>query len=156
MPFQIHALPAENFAHLFDLTDAQLAEHRATRVIADEDNAFPCRVSLADAQKGETLILLNHAHIASGSPYDATHAIFVREDVATARPKINEVPPVLSRRLLSVRAFGSDNMMRTAEVLDGVDLCAQLTRYFTDPDIAYVHIHNARQGCYAAKATRAG
>lgn len=154
MTFQIHALPAQDFAHLFDLTDAELAKIRSQRVIADEPHCYPCRVSLSDAQIGEELILTNHAHLSAHSPYDSSHAIFVRKDVATAISKIDDVPDVLARRLLSVRAFDADSLMQHAEVLEGVELAAQLRTYFTNPDIAYVHIHNARQGCYAAKATR--
>lgn len=46
-------------------------------------------------------------------------------------------------------------MMRTADVVDGTDLAAALPRMFSDPEIAVVHIHNAKQGCFAASATRA-
>ena len=42
MPFQIQALPAEPFAHYFDLSDQELEAVGARRIFADEENAFPC------------------------------------------------------------------------------------------------------------------
>ena len=155
MSFQIHALDAADFAHLFDLSDTELKKSRARRVFADEPNCFPCRVSLTDAKVGEELVLVNYAHQKQSSPYDATHAIYVRKGVETARPNVDAVPDVLTRRLLSVRAFGRDHLMHTADVVEGVDLASQLQSYFTDADIEYVHIHNAKQGCFAALAVRA-
>lgn len=154
MPFQIHALPAEPFEHLFTLTDAELAEQNAVRVIADADQGFPCRVSLADANQGDEMILLNHQHLSGATPYAATHAIYVRKDVKPSMPKQNEVPDVLSSRLLSVRAFDQAAMMRDADVVEGTELAPLLNKMLDDPTIAFVDIHNAKQGCFAAKATR--
>ncbi len=71
MPFQLEALPAETFAHLHMLTDAELLQHRAVRRVADGDKA-PCRVSLRFAQRGETLVLVNYQHLKTESPYAAS------------------------------------------------------------------------------------
>ena len=155
MTFQIHALPPDRFAALFALSDAQLAEKGARRVIADQTGAFPCRVSLADADVGDELILTNYAHLDEHSPYRASHAIDVRKDVEQANPNPGEVPAVLSQRLLSLRAFGCDHMMTDADVVEGSTLADNLRQMFADPAVDYVHIHNAKQGCFAARATRA-
>ena len=49
MTFRITGLPAEDFTHLFALTDAELATQGAVRRVADHrEPGFPCRVSLAD------------------------------------------------------------------------------------------------------------
>jgi hypothetical protein len=53
---------------------------------------FPCRVSLANAEVGEELILVNFEHQPSNTPYHAAHAIFVREGVKQARPAAGEMP----------------------------------------------------------------
>jgi len=155
MTFQIHALPPDDFAVLFALSDTQLADIGALRVVADAPGAFPCRVSLADADVGDELVLTNFSHLDERSPYRASHAIYVRKGVAQATPIPGEVPAVLAARLLSVRAFGRDHMMTTADVVDGCDLADSLRGVFADPAVDYVHIHNAKQGCFAAKATRA-
>ena len=154
MPFQIHALEAQQFARLFALSDAELFERSARRVTVDANPGFPCRVSLTDAALGETVILLNFKHLIGATPYAASHAIYVREGAVQAKPQRGEVPLVLSRRLLSVRGFGADQMMIAADVIEGAELAARLPIMFADPAIMFVDIHNARQGCFAARATR--
>ena len=155
MPFQIHALAADQFSHLFDLSDAELSAMDARRVTADSAPGFPCRVSLTDAAVGETLILLNYQHIPNGSPYAASHAIYVRQGAGQAELKVGRVPDVLAHRLLSVRGFDGQMIMQDADVVAGHDLHNALIRLFENPNISEVHIHNAKQGCFAAKATRA-
>ena len=59
MSFQIHALPAEHFQPLFRMSEQELASVRATRMVVDTKPGYPCRVSLADAEVGETVILVN-------------------------------------------------------------------------------------------------
>jgi hypothetical protein len=156
MTFQITALDPEPFAPLFELSDAELAARGARRVIADSNPGFPCRVSLEDAAIGETLILVNHPHLTGNTPYAASHAIYVRETAVRASPAPGEVPDVLHRRLLSVRAYDADAMMVEAEVLEGEALAPHLEALFARPDVAFVHLHNARPGCFAAAVRRAG
>src|ERR1044071_5961808 len=105
MGFQVSGLDREQFASLFGLSEAQLAERGIVRRVADRRPGFPCRVSLQDAEPGETLLLLNYEHLPVTSPYRARHAIYVRESAQTAKPAINEIPDVLRTRLLSLRAY---------------------------------------------------
>ena len=155
MSFQIHALPAEPFQPLFTLSAQELAEVRATRMIADVKPGYPCRVSLADAEVGETVILVNYEHQPADSPYRSTHAIFIRERAEQAFPEREEVPEVLKTRLISVRAFDENHHMVNAEVTDGSHLHDAITAMFRDPGVAYLHLHNAKPGCFAARVTRA-
>ena len=155
MSFQIHALAAEPFAKYFSYTNEQLAACGAQLHTVTESPGTPCRVSLADAQVGETVVLLNYEHQPYNTPYRATHAIFVRQGGGQAMPATNDVPDVLSSRLLSIRGFDETHNMRVADVVDGVELGAALDEMFGTQDVAYIHIHNAKQGCYAAHATRA-
>jgi hypothetical protein len=155
MTFQITALPAEPFADLFALSDQDLAEHLAVRVIADAKPGYPCRVSLADAEVGEELILVNHQHQPSATPYRATHAVYVRKGARQARPAIGEVPEQLRSRMLSLRAFGDDGMIVTAELAGDAAIAPALDQLLAEPNVAYVQIHFAKFGCYAARAERA-
>ncbi|MEM6383781.1 MAG: DUF1203 domain-containing protein [Pseudomonadota bacterium] len=156
MDFQIHALAAEQFEPLFSLSDADLRAENAIRQTVQSKPGTPCRVSLKDAEVGETVILVNYIHQPKSSPYQASHAIFVREGAATAQPQVNEVPDVLASRLISVRAFNAEHMMIEADVMDGDQLPAALRVLFDKPQIAYVHLHNAKPGCFAAAVTRVG
>ena len=82
------------------------------------------------------------------------HHIFVREWADQARPSENEVPQFLRLRLLSVRAFDADGMMLDADVVDGDRLEVLIERLFRNELVSYLHIHNARLGCYAALVER--
>ncbi|MCA9605290.1 MAG: DUF1203 domain-containing protein [Maritimibacter sp.] len=156
MPFQIHALPADPFRALFALDDAALHARDARRELVREHPGTPCRVSLEDARVGETVLLVNHCHLPVQSPYRSSHAIYVREGVAQARPGVGEVPAAISTRLISVRLLDTGDMMVGADVVDGAALDGVLSEALRDPAVRYVHLHYARPGCFAAAVTRPG
>jgi len=58
MSFRITGLPAERFAHLFALSDDELAAQGAVRRTAE--HPAPCRISLTDATPGDEVILTNY------------------------------------------------------------------------------------------------
>ena len=155
MNFRIHALDYEQFLPFFEQSDHELAKHNARKVIAEDNLGYPCRVSLEDASIGKELLLLNYTHLDVSSPYHSKHAIYVSKNAEKACLSVNEVPDMLSRRLLSVRGFDETHMMIAAEVLEGVDLKSHLNDIFDRSEVSYVHIHNAKPGCFAARATRA-
>jgi hypothetical protein len=155
MSFQISGLPVAPFAALFGLSDPELAAHSAVRRTADTSPGFPCRVSMRDAEVGETLLLLNYEHLAVATPYRSRYAIFVRENAYEARVAVNEVPDVLRRRLLSLRAFDSHGMLLEADVADGRVIEPLIGRMLDRPEAAYLHVHNAKPGCFAARVDRA-
>lgn len=98
MSFVVTGLSPEPFAHLFSADDATLAAAGVIRYRADSKPGFPCRITLNDAEPGETVLLLNHEHHAAETPYRARHAIFVRETAAVAARYENEIPPARPRR----------------------------------------------------------
>ncbi len=154
MSFRITGLPAERFTHLFALSDAELAAQGAVRRTADARNpGYPCRVSLTDSRPGDELILVNYEHHDVGSPYRMRFAIYVRMSEETY-DKVDEVPEQLRLRTLAVRAFDADAMMAGWELVEGRDLEAAIERLFANPRAAYLHIHYAAPGCYAARVER--
>jgi hypothetical protein len=155
MGFRVSALDREEFAPLFQLSNAQLSERGIVRQVADRQPGFPCRVSLQDAEPGETLLLLNYEHLAVASPYRARHAIYVRENAQTATPAVNEIPGVLRTRLLSLRAYDRSGMMVEADVVHGSDVVPVIERIFSEENVDFIHIHNAKPGCFAARVDRA-
>ena len=155
MAFQISGLPRAEFESLFALSDAELAERHIVRRTVDAYPGFPCRVSLEDAEPGEQVLLLSYEHLAVASPYRSRHAIYVRENAVDAHPFRNEVPDVLRRRLLSLRAFDDKGMLRAADVVEGKQVEPVIERLFSDPNVAYIHAHNAKPGCFAARIDRA-
>ena len=154
MPFRITGLPAADFAAWFSLSDAELAERQAVRRVADAPYAFPCRISLTDAQVGDEVLLVNHEHLAVDSPFRSRHAIYIRAGEQRF-DAIDVVPDMLRRRLLSLRAFDATGMLRACDVVDGAAIEALIETLLADPETAYVHVHFARPGCYAARIDRA-
>ena len=152
MSFRIRGLSAEQFAPLFGLDDEKLAARGGVRQTVDY--AAPCRVSLTDAQPGEELILVNYEHHPVDSPYRMRFAIFVRAGEETF-DAVDQVPEQLRKRTLAVRAFNGDAMMVGHQITAGADLEAAIDKLFADPRAAYLHIHYASPGCYAAKVERA-
>lgn len=153
--FRFVALAAERFRPLFGHNDADLAAAGACRMVADSDSGFPCRVSLEDARAGETVLLLPFSHHDVVSPYRASGPIFVREDARTAMPAVGEVPDMIRRRLLSIRGYDVGGMMRAGEVCEGRDVETVIEAMFAGGDVAYLHVHNARPGCYNCRVERA-
>ena len=155
MSFQVSGLSVAPFAQFFGLPDAELAKHQIVRHTADQSPGFPCRVSLRDAEVGETLLLLNYEHLAVATPYRSRHAIYVREFAEETRVAVNEVPDVLRRRLLSLRAFDKNGMLLDADVVDGHEVEPLIERMLADAKVDYIHVHNAKPGCFAARVDRA-
>ena len=156
MTFVVTGLPIETFKPLFGLSDEALAERGILRRTADADRGFPCRLTLADARAGDTLLLLNYEHQPAPTPFRASHAIFVNERAVNTARYEDEVPPALkAREHISLRAFDEGGMMIDAEVAPGADLKPAIERLLGRPEAAYLHAHYAGMGCYAARIDRA-
>jgi hypothetical protein len=152
MSFRISGLPAEHFADLFNLSDDELHQRGAVRTTATGN--FPCRISLTDAQPGDELLLVNYEHHPVDSPYRMRFAVFVR-DGEQRFDAIDEIPDQLRRRMLAVRAFDDAGMMIGHELIDGEHAEQSIDRLFGNPATAYLHVHYASPGCYAARVDRA-
>ncbi|PZF76581.1 DUF1203 domain-containing protein [Aestuariivirga litoralis] len=155
MAFRITGLSPEPFRHLFGLADDDLQRFGVKRYVVDMSPGYPDRIEMRDAEPGETVLLLNHVSQPADTPYRASHAIFVREGATQAYDAVDEVPPVMRRRLLSLRAFDAGGMMRDADVVEGTAIEPVIARFFADPAVSYIHVHNARQGCYSGRIDRA-
>ena len=155
MSFQIHALSPAQFEPMFALSDSELAKVLATRMIVDVKPGYPCRVSLADADIGETVILVNFVHQSADTPFKAAHAIFVRENAKQAFSDIGVVPELFETRLISIRAFDDKHYIVDADVVDGSRLSESIPTMLQDTRVTYLHLHNAKLGCFAARVTRA-
>lgn len=148
MNFKIKSLQDTEFSNLFNLDNEELEKISAVRMTVDAFPGFPCRVSLEDAAIGEEVILLPYQHHTTNSPYQSTGPIFVRKIANTAVLETNEIPKMLNHRLLSLRGFDKNGIMKEASVVEGKNLKEQLFQIFENEDILYIHIHNAKPGCY--------
>jgi hypothetical protein len=124
------------------------------RVIADASPGFPCRRCLRDAEPGEELLLLAYDPFLGTSPYRQAGPVFVHTTACAPHGSLaltDGVPDQLARRLLSVRAFDAGHMMLDAVVTPGTALVDVAERLFTRGGVAYLHVHNAGPGCFAAR-----
>ena len=154
--FRLVGLSADRFEPLFAMSDGELAALGARRVVADAPTGFPCRISLVDAEVGDELLLLPYEHLDARSPYRASGPVYVRARARRAVLEPGVVPPYVTRRLMSVRAYDTDDMMVAGEVCEGVEVHATLERLMGDDAVAYVHLHNARRGCFSCRVERVG
>lgn len=154
MTYRITGLPREEFEHLIGAADAELARHNALRMTATVKPGAPCRVTLEDADPGETLILVNHTSHDVANPYRASHAIFVREGAQAAATYVDRIPPVMVARVLSLRAFDVDGMMVDAALAQPGLADQGIRQLLNNPSVAYIHAHNATRGCFAARIDR--
>jgi hypothetical protein len=115
---------------------------------------FPCRVSLEDREVGDSVLLLNHVSHDVSNPYRASHAIFIAENAMEAAQFVDRVPPVFESRILSLRAFDAEGMMREATLVHGAEADAAIRGLLADAAIQTVHVHNAVRGCFAAVVER--
>ena len=146
--FQIYPLERERFSQLLSASDAELAAAGARWIVVDANPGYPCRVSLEDAEVGERVLAIPFVHHDVCSPYRASGPIFVRETASTRRPAVNEIPKMLERRELSVRAYSGEAMMVAARVVSGRVLADAIRELLATPEVEYLHIHNAGPGCF--------
>ena len=155
MCFQISGLDVDQFSHLFGEDLETLSKSGVERMIVDNKPGYPCRVSLQDADIGDTVLLMNYEHQPALSPYRSSHAIFVREWAIQTKPARNEVPEMLRHRMISLRAFDSSGMMVDADIVDGRQIEPMIDRMLAIESVSYLHLHNAKRGCYAARVDHA-
>jgi hypothetical protein len=152
--FRILPLPFGPFERYATMTDAELAAAGVLRCVVDANPGYPCRVSLADAALGEPVFLLAFTHHDVASPYRASGPIYVRANARPADLEPGQVPESLTRRLLSMRAYDASSLMVGAEVVEGTAVAQAILQRFQDPRVEYIHLHNARPGCFAAAVVR--
>ena len=155
MAFRITGLSAAPFRHLYGLSADDLRARGVLRYVADDTTSYTDRIEMRNARPGEAILLLNHVCQPADTPYRASHAIFILEGAEDTYRSVGEVPEVMRSYLQSLRAFDGDGMLVAAEIAMGDEVACAIERLFANPRAAYIHAHNAKQGCYAARIDRA-
>ena len=78
----------------------------------------------------------------------------MREGATETFDAVDQVPEVLRTRLLSLRAYTADGMMVDADVVAGAEVESVIECLFANAAVVYIHVHNAKQGCYACRVDR--
>jgi hypothetical protein len=143
--FQLLGLASAQFSSLFALTDAALHDLNICRMIATKNPGYPCRVGLVDAEIGDELLLLPFEHQAAQSPYKASAQAIIAPGV---------IPDYVSSRQISIRAYDAAHMMIDAVVCEGVATSRAIGQLFAVAAVEYLHLHNAKRGCFSCAVKR--
>ena len=101
------------------------------------------------------MLLLNFEHQPAATPYRSSHAIFVEDGAEEAHPGGRRgARGARAGRTLSVRAFDQAGQMLDGVVVKGREAAPVFERLLAIPGTAYLHVHNAGRGCYAARVER--
>jgi len=155
MSFRISGLAPETFRPLFGLPEGELAARGILRKTVTAKPGFPCRITLEDAEPGETVLLLNHESHSADTPFRSAYAIYVRENAAEAAQLVDDIPPVMRGRPLALRLFDRDGMLVGAELALTGDPRETIEQALDRKDVAYIDVHNAAHGCFSARVERA-
>jgi hypothetical protein len=120
----------------------------------EDPKGYPCRLCLEDAQVGEEVLLFSYSPFERPAPYRNLGPIFVHAH-ACAPYAGDTVPELLRGRLLALRSYGTDDRMVDCDVVQGSEIESTLSRLFSNAKARYVHVHNARPGCFMARVDRA-
>ena len=149
MAYRISGLNPAAFAD----TEALLAAG-AIRVRAESKPGFPCRVTLEDAEPGESPVVAQPCLARRGDalPVDLRH-LCSRRRVRSAG-HVDTTPGFLDHRTLGLRGFDADGMLRRASVAGPGEADTAIRGLLDHDEVAYIDIHNAGAGCFMARAER--
>jgi hypothetical protein len=151
--FEIVALPTE----VAERVRAERVDAAGNPVVARvaTDGGMPCRHCLTDSAPGETMLLFSYSPFTTGGPYREAGPIYVHERACPRYPTSGVIPEQLRRRLLALRGYDAAGDMVDADVVDGKAMEPLLDDLLGRPEVAFVHVRNARPGCFACGIVRA-
>lgn len=155
MSFRIRGLDPHPFAHLFGAPESILAAHGAQRHAVTSKPSAPCRITLEDAEIGESVLLVSYEHQPAPTAYRQAGPIFLRERLTPGFDGRDAIPPALAVRPISLRGYDAAGAMAAAMLTPGAELKAAIAEMWAISDIAYAHAHYALRGCFAALVERA-
>ena len=151
----IEGLDFNLFSKYFSMSDTDLEAAGAYLFVADKKSCYPCRVSLQDAEIGDTVLAIHYEHHPAQGPYRSGGPIFIRKDAKTAKLGPNEIPKMLRPRLLSIRGYSSKALMLEGDTVAGEEIESVLENQFRNSAVDYIHIHNAGAGCFNCEVKKA-
>lgn len=118
---------------------------------------WPCRHCLQEIEVGAGSLVLAHSPFPKPGPYSEVGPIFVCADDCAAYGKTDRVPSVVRDRLVVVRGYGHDDRIvyGTGEIAAGPEVPDLARRLLARPELAYLHVRTARNGCYLCRVERA-
>ena len=128
----------------------------AERGVSD-GSGLPCRHCLADIPEGRAMFTLAWRPFPVVQPYAETGPIFLCAD-CTRRDDGPRLPPILAARPRAMlRGYGPDHRIvyGTGAVVETATFDAACAERLERPDVAYLHLRSASNGCYLLRIDRA-
>ncbi|RMJ28143.1 hypothetical protein PHISP_00997 [Aspergillus sp. HF37] len=118
------------------------------------DQSCPCRHCLQDGQLGEEMLLVSYNPFLGVSPYAGSGPVFVHRDTCKQYRCDGTVPEQQRRRLLAVRSYDKDHMMKDFAIVGGTELEEKAEELLGKADADYALVYYAGPGCFAARVDR--
>lgn len=121
----------------------------------------PCRDVLRRASPGEELILASHSPFHKPGPYKEYGPIFVLANPSSEPVRRNVLPladgseTAYFRSHFVMRAYGADEAIVDATLVDTGTANDVLQQYFDRDDVAFVDMRFPTYGCFSCRAVRA-
>ncbi len=116
----------------------------------------PCRHCLREIPAGAGMLILAHRPFPTLQPYAETGPIFLCAD-ACEPWAADGLPPILATSpSYMMRGYGADDRIvyGTGCVVPAADLDARADALLARPEIAYLHVRSAANGCYQCRIDR--
>jgi hypothetical protein len=153
-PIRVEAIPS----HVADAVRSTRRDGHGNAdlhpILVDEQPGYICRHCLEDPAVGESVYLFSYSPFERPVPYGSLGPVFIHTTECPRYDDTGRLPRSLRHRLLSLRAYGTDDRLLNADVAPGEGADEVLDRFFQDPGVAYVDIHNARPGCFNCRVRR--
>jgi hypothetical protein len=124
--------------------------------VMQSDGAFPCRHCLTDLPEERTALLVAHLPFDRDAPFSEVGPIFVCPDECEPYSAIAEVPGIVQRRQVVIRAYDREDRIRYGhhDLVAGTEAEKVINRLLADPDTAYLHVRSAQTGCFLSRVER--
>jgi hypothetical protein len=150
--FRVRALP-ERLLERVRGCEPDASGNPAERVRAS--GGEPVRCCLRDARPGEDLLLLSYEPPIPPGPYVERGAVFVHARPCLGPLSEDRYPREWYGRPQVLRSYDRRGWIRDAQVHDGRQPEAVLSRLLADPEVVQVHSRNVAYGCFMFQVVRA-
>lgn len=129
---------------------------RPAEPFTDDEGGSQLRCCLAPAAPGDRLLLIGHAPLGVGRPWQEVGPVFVHADPCP-QPADGSVPAWLDDEPRVLRAYDAAGAMRhdrNRVVAAGEGVEAALREVLGHEEVAEVHVRNLLAQCFIARALR--
>lgn len=127
------------------------------RRLSDGDGV-PCRHCLAEVPAGRSYLVLALRPFATLQPYAETGPVFLCAEPCPRHPETDETPTLFRtwpRLLLRGYDVAERIVYGSGTLTSGDDLAGVASRLLARPEIAFLHLRSATNGCFQCRIERA-